>query len=133
VDADSIALLKGIYAEMTRFRNKQYLMHGLHQIMIDFYGLVQGKHHNNQAYYDEFNSMVLTAIESGATIGAHPSAVEEILTTQAADPNLITAAEHTKATKTAIDSYLAVAFLLGANKLRYGTLVEEIDHGCRGI
>jgi hypothetical protein len=132
VDADSIALLKGIRAEMTGFRNKQYLTHGLHQIMLDFYGLVQGKHRNNQEYYDEFNSMVLTAEESGATIGAHPGAVNEILTTQAADPTLITAAERKKAKKTAIDRYLAVAFLLGADKLRYGTLVEEIETSTYG-
>jgi hypothetical protein len=52
VNADSIALLKGIRAEMTGFRNKQYLTHGLHKIMKDFYGLAQGKHRNNQEYYD---------------------------------------------------------------------------------
>jgi hypothetical protein len=64
-NADSIALLKGIRAEMTGFRDKQYLPHALHKIMGEFYNLTQGKHRSNQEYYDEFNSMVLTAIESG--------------------------------------------------------------------
>ncbi len=128
VNADSIALLKGIRAEMTGFRAKQYLTHGLHKIMLDFYGLSQGKHRSNQEYYDEFNSMVLTAEESGATIGAHPGGIQEALIFEAIDANNPSDVERTAATKTATDRYLAVAFLLGADKLRYGTLVEEIEN-----
>jgi hypothetical protein len=44
VNADSIALLEGIRTKMTGFRAKQYLTHGLNKIMLDFYGLSQGKH-----------------------------------------------------------------------------------------
>jgi hypothetical protein len=128
VSADSIALLKGIRTKMTGFRNKQYLTHGLHQIMLDFYSLTQGKHRDNQEYYDEFNSMVLTAQESGATIGAHPGGVSEVLSMQATDPANPTDVERTTAMKTATERYLAVAFLLGSDKLRYGTLIEEIEN-----
>jgi hypothetical protein len=128
VNADSIALLKGIRAKMTGFRAKQYLTHGLHKIMLDFYGLSQGKHQNYQEYYDEFNSMVLTAKESGATIGAHPGDIQEALKIDAIDANNPSDVERIAATKTATDRYLAVAFLLGADKLRYGTLVEEIEN-----
>jgi hypothetical protein len=56
--ADSLALLKGIRAKMTGFRNKQYLPHSLHKIMHEFYHLTQGKDLSNQEYYDEFNSMM---------------------------------------------------------------------------
>jgi hypothetical protein len=76
-----MALLKGIRAEMTGFQNTQYLPHALHRIMQDFYDLNQGKHQSNQVYYDEFNSMVLSATESGATIGSHPGAINEVLNT----------------------------------------------------
>jgi hypothetical protein len=55
-DADSLALLKGIRAEMTGFRNKQHLPHSLHSMMSDFCDLTQGKHRSNQEHYDEFNS-----------------------------------------------------------------------------
>jgi hypothetical protein len=126
--ADSVALLKGIRAEMTGFRNKQYLSHSLHQIMRDFYNLTQGKQRSNQEYYDEFNSMVETAEESGATIGNHPGGVAEILTLIANDSDNPTDAEHTAATQAATQRYLAVALLLGADKTRYGTLIEEIEN-----
>jgi hypothetical protein len=128
VNADTIALLKGIRAEMTGFRNKQYLTHGLHKIMKDFYGLAQGKHRNNQEYYDEFTSMVLTAEDSGVSIGAHPAAIQEVLNLTAVDPDNPTNNERAMATKTARERYFAVTFLLGADKLRYGTLLEEIEN-----
>jgi hypothetical protein len=125
-NGDSLTLLKGIRAEMTGFRNKQYLLHSLHKTMSDFYSLSQDKQRNNQEYYDEFNSMVLTAEESGATIGLHPGSIKDIILNTAADPENPTEIEHVAATKKATDRYLAVAFLLGADPTRYGTLVEEI-------
>jgi hypothetical protein len=50
--ADSLALLKEIRAEITGFRNKQYLPQSLHKIMHEFYHLTQGKDLSNQEYYD---------------------------------------------------------------------------------
>jgi hypothetical protein len=87
INADSLALLNGIRAGMTAFQKKRYLPHLLHLIMRNFYNLVQGKHRSNQEYYDEFNSMVETAKESGATIGSHPAGVTECLTAIAVDVN----------------------------------------------
>ena len=72
--------------------------------------------------------MVLTAAESGATIGAHPGAINEVLNATAADTDNPTIEEREDATKTATNRYLAVAFLLGADKMRYGTLIEEIEN-----
>jgi hypothetical protein len=128
-DADSLALLKGIRAEKTGFRNKQQcLPHSPHSMMSDFHNLIQGKHRSNQECYDEFNSMVDTAEASGATIGAHPGGVSEILNTTASDANNPSKAETTEAVATATQRHLAVAFLLGADKLRHGTLIEEIKN-----
>jgi hypothetical protein len=115
--------LKAIRAEMTRFRNKQYLPHAIHKIMRDFYSISQGKHRNNQEYYDEFNSLVSTAEESGATIGAHPAGVTEVLASTAADPANPTNNERAITIKSVAERCLAVAFMLGADHIRYGTLV----------
>jgi hypothetical protein len=64
--------------------------------------------------------MVETAEESGATT--------EILTATAADIDNLTEAERKASITTATQRHLAVAFLLGADKLRHGTLVEEIEN-----
>jgi predicted urease superfamily metal-dependent hydrolase len=76
----------------------------------------------------KFNSLVLTAEESGTTIGAHPAGVTEILNKSALDPANPTNDERTAAIKSAVERYLAVAFLLGADWIRYGTLVKEIEN-----
>jgi hypothetical protein len=117
--ANSLALLKAIRSEMTGFQNKQYRTHALHQVMKDFYSISQGKHCSNQEYYDEFNSLVLTGEECGATIGAHPGAINNILIDTAVDERSPTDDERRKATKTATDQYLAVAFLLSSDHVRY--------------
>ena len=96
--------------------------------MHEFYHLTQGKHLSNQEYYDEFNSMVNTAEESGATIGAHPSGITAILTALAVNIDVPTQIERAASVETATQRYLAVAFILGADKVRYGTLVEEIEN-----
>jgi hypothetical protein len=127
-NADSMALLKAIQAEMTGFRDKQYLPHSLHKMMRDFYSLLQGQHRSNQEYYDEFNSLVKTAQESGASIGVHPGGINEVLSKSVIDPDNPTHIERSTAIKTAGERYLAVAFLLGSNKTRYGLLVEEIGN-----
>jgi hypothetical protein len=97
--------------------------------MRDFYSLTQGKHRSNEEYYDEFNLHVSTAEESGATIGTHPGGVTELLNDRAADPDDPTNGEQEKAIKMATNRYLAVTFLLGADRIRYGsTMVEEIEN-----
>jgi hypothetical protein len=113
---------------MTGFRTKQYLSHSLHLIMRDFYNMIQGKHRSNQEYYDEFNSMVETAEDSGATIGPHPAGITECLTAIAVDIDNPTAAEKVASIQLATQRYLSVAFLLGADRVRYGTLIEEIEN-----
>jgi hypothetical protein len=71
---------------MAGLQNIQYLPHIVHKVMRDFYNRAQGKRQISQEYYDESNSMVLTATESGATIGAHPGAIADELNTSAIDP-----------------------------------------------
>jgi hypothetical protein len=111
---------------MTGFRDKQYLPHSLHKITSDFYNLTQGKHLSNQEYYDEFNSMVDTAEDSGATIGAHPAGVTAILNVLALDSDAPTTPERVASVQMATQRYLAVAFILGADKM----VAEAYDYLC---
>jgi hypothetical protein len=68
--------------------------------------------------------MVETAKENGVTIGAHPAGVTAALQGLAIRIDMPTVAKRRTSVKTATKQYLAVAFIIGADKLRYGTLVE---------
>jgi hypothetical protein len=72
--------------------------------------------------------MVETAKDSGVTIGVHPAGVTAALQGLAIDINMPTVAERRTSVKTATERYLTVAFIIGVDKLRYGTLVEEIEN-----
>jgi hypothetical protein len=72
--------------------------------------------------------MMSTAEESSVTIGAHPAGVTAILKALAVDIDFPTNAEKIASVTTATERYLAVAFLIRADKLRYGTLVKEIEN-----
>jgi hypothetical protein len=113
---------------MTGFRKKQYLYHALHTIVRDFYNLTQGKHRSNQEYYDEFNSMVATAEEGSASIRPHPAGVSEVLLALTIGIKNPTPAERMASVKIVTQRYLSVAFLLGTDRTRYGTLIEKIEN-----
>jgi hypothetical protein len=61
-------------------------------------------------------------------MGTHPGGVTEALNSPAVKADNPTDAERDTAIKSTTDRFLAVAFLLGADCFRYGTLVEEIEN-----
>ncbi len=127
-NADSLELLKAIRSEMTGFQKRQYLAHSVHSIMKEFYQLSQDKHRTNQEYYDEFNNLVAAVDECGAMIAGHPNMYDDVIEEIATDATNPTQDERLEATTTAKERYLAVAFLLGSDKARYGIMVEEIEN-----
>jgi hypothetical protein len=128
--ADSLKLLKAIRAEMTGFKKLHYLPHSVHSIMREFYQLAQGKHHTNHEYYDEFNNVVAAVDDCGAMIAMHPTIYQEVLSEIVVDPANPTANEKSEAQKVGRERYLAVTFLLGADSIRYGMMIEEIENEC---
>jgi hypothetical protein len=72
--------------------------------------------------------LVVTGEECGATIEAHPGAINDILADTAINERRPTNDKRRKATKTATDRYLVVAFLLSSNRVPYGILIEEIEN-----
>jgi hypothetical protein len=96
--------------------------------MREFYQTSQGKHRINQEYYDEFNNLVAAVDECGATIGRHPTIYKEVLEEIAVDLANPTDKEIEEAEQVSKEGYLAVAFILGADRIRYGIMIEEIEH-----
>ncbi len=62
-------------------------------------------------------------------VALHPTIHQEVLNeTAAIDAANTTAAEESAARAIGREPYLAVAFLLGADRTRYGMLIEEIEN-----
>jgi hypothetical protein len=120
----SLSLLKEIQSKMTGFKKRNYLPHSVHSIMRKFYHLSQGKHRTNQEYYDEFNNLVSAVDECGAMVARHPTIYLETLEEIAADVGNRTPNEISEANNTSRGRYLAAAFLMRADRIRYGIMIE---------
>jgi hypothetical protein len=112
---------------MTGFKKRNYLPHSVHSIISEFYNIAQGKR-SNQEFNDEFNNLVAAVDKCGAMLGKHPTIYRDVITEVAKDDANPTPKEKAKAQSLSREQYLAVAFLLGADRNRYGLLLEEIEN-----
>ena len=123
---NTLELLQAIKGEMTGVNTTAYEPHALHQVIFDFYHLHQGKTRTNQEYYEDFTTLVAAAEDAGANFTRHLGLVSQVLLEMVPDDRAATTDERKRAMATARERYLATAFLLGSDRSRYGTLVEDI-------
>ena len=97
------------------------------QTKYNFYHLSQGKQTLEQ-YYQRFNKLLCILEQTQSTLWNDPGLVQEWLTTIAIDAMALTALEHTQAQNEAKELYLAIAFLSGADRQRYGPLLLEMEN-----
>ncbi len=78
-----------------------------------------------QAYLELFQNTVDVIQHSGGAIGNHPGIVNTIMTRRGLTAALTSDAEKAKVAKEAQDEYLAVAFLLYADRARYSSMLQD--------
>ncbi|KAL7559814.1 hypothetical protein ACA910_003978 [Epithemia clementina (nom. ined.)] len=82
----------------------------------------------NQEYLLQFTNVVEILDHCGARLDCDDGVIDKILANSAADPDNPTNAERTAAGVEARDWYLAFAFLAGADRTRYGRLLENLEN-----
>jgi hypothetical protein len=126
--ADSIKLLKEIRALVYNFQSQKYGPHALHEGKRRFYLLSQDKHSTCQVYLERFQNGVDVIEHCGGSIGQEPGLVQKVLQDRGKSSNTATADETREAQNAAQQQYLAVAFLLGSDRNRYGKLLEDLEN-----
>jgi hypothetical protein len=103
---------------MFTFQTQKYSAQAMHEAKKRFYMLRQERYTTVQQYYETFVNTVEVIEHCGGEIGIDHSLVDEMLgghDQAIASANIIINAE-----QQAKDKYLACAFILGADKMRYG-------------
>ena len=101
-----------------------YLPHALHESKRRFFIHSQARHTTTPLYLEQFQNIVDVIEHSGGGIGVEPG-IEALVAEQKGK----TVAELTVADKNqAKELYLAVAFLLGSDRSRYGKLIENLEN-----
>jgi hypothetical protein len=121
-----IELLQVIKTEMFTFQTQKYGPQAMHEAKRRFYMMRQDKQTSVQQYYESFINTVKVIEHCGGDIGTDQSLVNEMLGGRdraIASDEIIANAE-----RLAKDKYLACAFILGADKTRYGRLLEDLEN-----
>jgi hypothetical protein len=115
-----------IKTEMFTFQTQKYGPQAMHEAKRCFYMMRQDKHTSVQQYYESFINTVEVIEHCGGDIGTDRSLVTKILGGRdraIASEAMIVDAEHQAKNK-----YLACTFILGADKTRYGRMMEDLEN-----
>jgi alkaline phosphatase len=117
---DSLALLKAIKAQAYNFQSQKNKANALHDAKRQLLMLYQDRHTTCPVYLDRFQNCVDVLEHCGGAISPDPALVEQILARS--DNTTATAAtdELNAAKEGAIEEYLAMAFIQGADRNQFG-------------
>ena len=124
---DGLGLLRAIKDMSFNFQSQKYVSQALHEAKKNFYKFGQ-YNMTPSAYLESFQNLVDVIEHCGGTIGLEPGIQKALAVERGEDLAAITAAERAVIDSDARDMYLATAFILGADKTRYGRLLESLEN-----
>jgi hypothetical protein len=124
---DLIKLIKAIKGLTYKFEGHNYHAMALHQVKKSFFGLYQGRDTSDTHYLDKFMTGVSVVEQYGGCIGKDDGAIQDKLSWAGVTATLTSGGTPEQLKDAAKDKCLAIAFLSGANKARYGKLLEDLE------
>ena len=122
-DGDGIALLIAIKGQTFNFQSQKYLPHAMHETKRRFYFFSQGKS-TMQMYHEQFQNLVQVIETIKGSIGVDPGIEQLVATDLKKDIALLTEADK----KVAQERYLAVVFILRADRSWYSKIIENLEN-----
>ena len=93
---------------------------------------IQGKYMTTQASLEQFQNMIDDIGHTGGMVGHQPGIERDIMRRERSiDPTNATTMQQMEIEKDAQNRYLAVAFMLGSDKARFGRLLENLENDYR--
>jgi hypothetical protein len=121
---NGLELLRAIKNISYNVQHQKKLSQALHESKRRYYSLVQTKHETTQMYLEQYRNVTDVLTHSGAIVGFEPGLFQEF----AIERNK-TIEELTEEDKAEIqERYHAMAFLLGADRNRFGKLIEDLEN-----
>ena len=130
-ELDGIALIKAIKNVIYHAENQQYADQSIRDAKRRFYNCTQGKHTTNQAYLNQLIGTVEVIEHCGGSVGNDEASREIAKSTLGpivATNDKEKAALEKAITETAMEQYIATVFFLGADRQRYGKLLDETEN-----
>ena len=125
---DGLRLLKAIKGIVYVFHTQKYLPHAVHESVRRFYCLQQGKTITPAAYQQQFINIVDVIETTGGSIGNHLELLKSVANEEGIDVDKATPTELQRLRAASKERYLAVAFILSADRSRYGRYIEDLEN-----
>ena len=125
-DNDGLLLLRTIKNITYRFQSQKYSPHSLFESKKRFYTQFQGRIMTTQQYHIQFQNTVDVIKHSGGNIGDDHGVEEMIIGTR--DKATMTPGEKKTLSEDVEQRILATAFILCADRLRFGKLIEDMEN-----
>jgi hypothetical protein len=126
-DGDGIGLLKAIKTIAYNFESQKYLVHALHEAKRRFYNTIQ-RGVTVQVYFEQFNNNVEVVEHCGGSLGNDTGIGKMVMDDYGWTAGSLDASQTATLRTEVKDRYLATAFLLGAERSKYGKLVENLEN-----
>jgi Reverse transcriptase (RNA-dependent DNA polymerase)/Zinc knuckle len=125
---DGLWLLQAIKSITYNFESLKSPFQSLHESQRRLMNCTQGKHVTTQMYLEQFKNIVDVLTSPGGEIGLSKLARKAVADEYDYDINNMSGVEKAIVEKETLERYLAMSFILGADKLRYGRLIENLEN-----
>jgi hypothetical protein len=125
---DPIGLLKNIKTVMTNFQTTKYMPHAVYDCKRSLFLYRQDRETTVPEYHKQFKSLVDVIEYNGGSLGADRGLIVSKLEAAGVNPASASQSEKETATTEARDTTIACAFILGADKSRFGKLMEDLEN-----
>ena len=128
-NCDMLGLLGMIKNVAFKVETQQYLFQSLHIALRRFYTTYQQDGTTMEQYYVHFMNQRDVAEHCGVNLGDHKSLMKHCLEKKpAGTTDAETAPKKRDAKKEANEAFMAMAFISGANRIKYGRLIKELEN-----
>ena len=128
MEGNGLTLLKVIKDVNYNFQSQKYLPHSLYESKRRFYMCVQGRNMTTQVYLEHFQNMLDVIDHSGGTIAGDSGIENMILNEKTTSKENMNDQQLSELKAEVLERFTAVAFLVGADRVRYGRLVENMEN-----
>ena len=125
--SNGLQLLIAIKDLMFNVQEQKYVPLSIHLAKRQFFLLSQGRNTVGE-YYDQFKNQTDVLSHIGAGIGHDTAIMRQVLRSQGINVDEATEAQEEAAETEGIQWYLALAFLMGSDRSRFGRLLEKLEN-----
>ena len=125
--SNGLQLLIAIKDLMFNVQEQKYVPLSSHLAKRQFFLLSQG-HNTVGEYYDQFKNQTDVLSHIGAAIGDDTAIMKQVLRSQDINVDEATDVQEEAAATEGIQWYLALAFLMGSDRSRFGRLLEKLEN-----